>query len=339
MPYDVYGPNAGMSFYDKALAYSNDSALNLFKTYSIHPPDDASGSKFARGKDIATLAMPGFRNIRHARIHRRKVARLHLTRGEASQGGANEGGDALYGSASYLDASPGLPVYWLPWDSGGAIVELAIPAVGTRGAGHADPSIFFTAAINGCSVFISGTQQAPTVHHAGGDTGVDGPAEQAKFWRDLMTGLGHAGVAEINKEDYIRNSKVPDLYSKLGGKTTRAAMKYRTWLDSRDVTEIEIESVNPWGAVMGLRDGAGNWKFYLQENASVSYYTLRKKKRAFKSSVVVREQEQSLVSGNLAGVVIDRKRTLARPMRVSEIFPNRVIPARIDYLSLRYKTA
>lgn len=338
MPTDMYGPNGAMSYYDRALIASNASALHLLSTYSVHPPDDAAGNTHSRGKNHAVATLDGgARNVRHATMGNRKVARLHLTKGQRGQVGGNEGGDALYGAASYLDAAPGVPVYWLPWDSTGAIVELQIPAVGTRAGGRADPNVFFTAAINGCSVFISGTRQAPTVHHAGGDTATNGPAQQAAFWRNLMIGLGHAGVAEVNKEDYIKNAAVPLVG--VGGHSTQAARDYKTWLEGDYAGDLEIEDVRPWGAVMGLRDGAGDWTFYLQENASVSYFTLRKKKRVFKKSIMVREKETSQVAGNQFGAVIDRKRTLARPMRVSEIFPNRIVPARIDQPIPRYRTA
>lgn len=133
------------------------------------------------------------------------------------------------------------------------------------------PNRFFTAAINGCSVFVTGAANAPTVHHAGGDTSTNGLAAQAAFWRNLMVGLGHVGVAEVNKEDYIKNSTV---LLDGGGHTTQAARDYKAWLEADYAGELEIEDVRPWGAVIGLRDGAGNWSFYLQENASVSYYTL-----------------------------------------------------------------
>jgi len=336
MPTDIFGPNGATSFYDRSLIHSDQSALGLLNTYSVHPPDDAVGNAYPRGKDrvVATLD-GGARNVRHATMGYRKVARLHLNKGQRGQLTGNEGADALYGQASYLDAAPGVPVYWLPWDGGGAIVELAIPAVGTRAGGRADPNRFFTAAINGCSVFISGTRQAPTVHHAGGDTATNGPAAQALFWRNLMVGLGHVGVAEVNKQDYIKNAAVPIT----GGFTTQAARDYKAWLEADYAGELEIEDVRPWGAVMGIRDAAGDWTFYLQENASVSYYSLRKKKRTFKKDIMVREREPSQMAGNQFGVMIDRKRTLARPMRVSEIFPNRVIAARIDQPVPRYRTA
>lgn len=117
------------------------------------------------------------------------------------------------------------------------------------------------------------------------------------------------------------------------------ARDYKAWLETDYAGELEIEDVRPWGAVMGLRDAIGNWNFYLQENASVSYYTLRKKKRTFKKDIMVREKEAPQVVGYQGAVQIDRKRTLARPMRVSEIFPNRVIAARISQPIPRYRTA
>ena len=112
--------------------------------------------------------------------------------------------DGQYAKAPHL-----VPIWFLPWDSAGAVIELDIPAKGTvRGD---DPDIFFTAAVNGCSVFFRGTPKSPVVYHAGGDTckGSDHVAA-AKFWRDLMMGnvlgkdVAAPGMKEVNKTDYIK---------------------------------------------------------------------------------------------------------------------------------------
>ena len=325
---DIYGPPTTLSFYDRGLIASAASALHLMRTYALHPPDDASGSNKTRGANVGTLHGAGGVDIRHGDMGNRKVARLHFTRGDRGQITANEGGDALFGTASYLDAAPGTPVYWLPWDISGAIIKLAIPQMGARLGGRADPDRFFTAAINGCSIFFTGPRNAPTVWHAGGDTGQTGPAAQALFWRNLMAGLGHVGVREVNKEDYIKNSAVPD---RTGTNfSTQAAEDYRTWIENTYSNVLEVEDIRPWACVMGIRDNAGDWTFYLQENATVTYTVLRKKKRIFKADKYVPQKEVSQQQTNVVGVIIDKKRSVARTMRVSEIFPNHNIAARVD---------
>ncbi len=297
--------------------------------YSLHPPDDASGSADrTRGKDKGTISHDSGTDIRLASMGGRKVARLHFVRTAPAQQRytGNEGGDTLYGKASYVDASPGVPVYWLPWDMTGAIVKLKIPVKGSRLAGQSDPDRFFTAAINGCSIFIDGNAQNPTVYHAGGDTGQNGPAAQAKFWRDLVARLDPSAIWEINKEDYIKNSAVRD---QKGEYSTEAAQRYKAWLENTTIGQLEIEDVRPWACVMGIRDAGGNWSFYLQENATVGYYVLKKKSHAFKKPTMVREKETYQQTADTAIVVVDRKREMSRPLRVTEIFPNHVIGARV----------
>lgn len=89
-----------------------------------------------------------------------------------------------------------------------------------------------------------------------------------------------------------------------GGSRTANAQTFQAWLAANTGTNLRINSVEPWGCVMGVRDGAGNWKFYLQENATILFYEM-KKKHVFSST---RVQGQLRASG--------------RPMIFREIFPN-----------------
>src|SRR5262249_48847271 len=79
------------------------------------------------------------------------------------------------------------PLYFLPWPSD-AIVQMALPLRGTAGAGVPDPDVFFTAPINGCSIFFTVNSAAPTVYHAGTQDESLG-MNSGKFWRNLFREL------------------------------------------------------------------------------------------------------------------------------------------------------
>ena len=172
--------------------------------------------------------------------------------------------------ASYDHTTGWTPIYFLPWDTTGAIIRLTIPPQGTLST---DPDIFFTATINGCSVFIQGTPASPTIYHAGGNTGQSDHNEAARFWRHALrnyiansaraTGFGTI-AAEVNKTDYVKSPGT------VGNSTTPRAQEYENYLKHKlDKTgKFSVTMVNPWGCVMGIRTGH-NWDFYLQENATV----------------------------------------------------------------------
>ena len=125
--------------------------------------------------------------IRLARIERaHKVGYINLKRqphGDLAATGI-EGGDRIYFETAAANPGGWVPVYWLPWNTAGAAIRLTIPA---RSAANPGPDVFFTAAINGCSVFFQGTPQNPTIYHCGGYTGqgVDANAA-AGFWQQVM---------------------------------------------------------------------------------------------------------------------------------------------------------
>src|SRR5688500_15154606 len=93
-----------------------------------------------------------------------------------------EGADTICITAQRDSDDSLVPAFFLPWDTRGGTVALRIPA--KAGFGGSYPKFFLTAAINGCSVFVSGTPKEPRVYHGGKGTGVDGDA--AKVWRDMV---------------------------------------------------------------------------------------------------------------------------------------------------------
>ena len=155
--------------------------------------------------------------------------------------------------------------YFLPWLDD-TIISLAIPAYDSSQPFGSNPRYFFTAAINGCSVFIKGTPQAPVIYHAGGNTNTKNPKAGARFWRDLMQSHNQtqgAIAAEVNKTMYVNDKKDKTM----GTPHSRA---FKQWLESNQSGNYLIEDVAPTGCVMGVRN-SGAWTFYLQENVTVTY--------------------------------------------------------------------
>lgn len=257
------------------------SPLKFMKKYAIAPPSNVEGNK---GNNVATLDTTGFvptvaagaqpASIRYAGMsagHKVAYVKFYKDKQMGGRSGAEqEGIDALRFDSSYDETTDWTPVYFLPWDESGAIVRLHIP---TKGTLDPDPDIFFTAAINGCSVFIQGNPDNPTVYHAGGDTGQTDLNEGARFWRHaLRNHIANSAAAtargtiaaEVNKTDYV---KTP---GSIGNSTTLRAQEYEDRLKVKlnKAGKFSVTMVNPWGCVMGIRTG-NNWAFYLQENATV----------------------------------------------------------------------
>jgi hypothetical protein len=301
----------------------------FIKKWAIHPPDDIRAYQGTRLGAISTQEhAPANRprlagttrgeEIELARVDAaHRIAYINLQR--MARGGytvtGNEGGDHIHFENSFNDPGGWVPVWFLPWNTKGAAIRLTIP---TRTDANPGPKLFFTAAINGCSVFFQGTAQNPTIYHCGGDTGqgVDSMGG-AEFWQEIMQEFiafdaargknkGALAANEVNKTHYIKTPGVGKGLAKAPlrpgeGTSTPAAMAYRRWLKDENRNVLKIEQISPWACVLGVRTG-DNWQFYLQENATVQYHQLVKKHMLSKQ----RKTETHLV---------------ARPMVVSKVFP------------------
>ena len=337
-----------MSHYTKARpgGYYNDLLIGddadfkkLLKKYSIAPPDNVGGYT---GKALGVVpvgdgvGIPALEtSTRSTGIDIRRVASGHkvayidLRLNARQVGNAGHEGDVLGFDTSFAATPNYVPVHFLPWDSLGAAIRLTIPASTandhqgpTHGMDAANPFIFFTAAINGCSIFFRGTPQNPTIFHCGGTTYVDGTDEQAEFWEAVMDEfvnfdderkkvLGALQNDRVDKRDYVTETGVTSKYiSPTGavgrGKTTLRAKAYQKMLQARHaVGKLNLESVNPWGCVVGRRNDNGDWTFYLQENATVTYHQIS-------LNPIKRMQ----------GGVKSTSYSVARPLIYKEIFPN-----------------
>lgn len=247
--------------------------------------DTKTDYKGEQAKKLAVDASFGssLADVGYSRVMRsKKIGYIEMysdVRGHGgSDGGNNEGKDVVRMRSQFSPFGEAVPVYFLPWDDRGFIVKLRIPKA-VRGDGT--PDIFFTAAINGCSVFMQGAADAPTIYHAGGPTGIKDPSEAARMWRtvlnkhvmDSRTAMARGRVGgEVNKTNYIKSN------ASMGGQSTVTADNYERELHSLldKKGSFRIETIYPWGCVFGIRIN-GDWAFYLQENATVSCHYVRKK--------------------------------------------------------------
>jgi len=191
------------------------------------------------------------------------------------------------------DISTYIPMWFLPWASNRLTSMRLPPKIPLRpGAAPAhnraaDPDIFFTAAINGCSVIVHGDPKSPTVSH-GGTTDprskthdVNGHATEDPFlhgnarlhWSELHKRYfggapGFGTTAGISAGDYINTMQMGN---------TPEAMEYKKFLSSTTPKSLRISHLQAQGCVFGLRDSGGNWSFYLQKNIELTVTRMKKK--------------------------------------------------------------
>lgn len=232
----------------------------FMKTYAVHPCD---GRVVGAGDDWTLHTIVGRED---------KLRSFSLTQNRGNELGA-------------LDLSVDDPdrnnLWFLPWLPD-HIIGMRIPAGG--------PDLFFTAAINGCSVFFSGNPAWPMVYHAGTGGSINaakfGKRELPKasdlvkaakkenaalFWRNLLHRVEPSTrldptLGEVNKTHYVKDGT---LGSFDGGHTTKRADIYDSLLRQLH-PDLGIQLVVPWASVFGFRK-QGRWEFYLQENCTVRY--------------------------------------------------------------------
>ena len=135
-----------------------------------------------------------------------------------------------------------VPAFFLPWDASGGTVSLGIPSmakfelnfwnankvyggseIGGSKVLQEYPRVFLTAAVTGCSVFVTGTSTEPKIFHSGKDGTVEGNA--IEVWRDMVQNItgktpDEMNMAEVNKTMYIKDGVTTD---KQGYATTPTA--------------------------------------------------------------------------------------------------------------------
>jgi hypothetical protein len=144
--------------------------------------------------------------------------------------------------------------FWLPWESL-AITKNHIPAMPAVGGANF-PIAFMTAGINGCSIFVDGPANSPTVYHAGIEGNLARPADE--FWKEqlgIAVGARRAQTpGQVHRDQYMRDS--PNV------------QRYLAWLNGNNVGPFQIELTSNFGAVVGIRTNR-DWRFYLQKNVMI----------------------------------------------------------------------
>jgi hypothetical protein len=254
---------------------------------------------------------------------------------------------AISFQSSTSPANPGgyVPIHFLPWQSR-RVVHMTIPAFNRLATGpvtdDANPNRFFTAALSGCSIFARGDVRSPEVYHGG----VDGKElnDPVRFWRDSVALIeSRSPVArspqpvygEVNREDYTKTHHAPEV------SPTPQAEALLKWYNSSQ-PELQVTAIQPWGCVFGIRDDAGEWKFYLQENATVFHRVFHKKKDLDEfddpySPPVTPGVPKTVWRDRTGNTVTKEKvprkhlpdktvfwtdRSFTRPMKVRQFFPN-----------------
>jgi hypothetical protein len=216
-----------------------------------------------------------------------------------------------------------LACWFLPWKSG-HLLKMRIPTHTTAlaapvggGLPPENPDIFFTAAINGCSVFVYGADDNPTVVHAG--IGMDFSqaldstvmnalgGEGAAIWRNLLNGatVSSTGVvtanpvkarqnfSEVNRYDYVSQQRGTKIVQ-----TTADSEAIEAYFATHRKDTLQASVVSPWGCVCGVRSNGGRWTFILQRNLSVTYQRVFKSKGSLlsKSKITFGPQSQTTIN-------------------------------------------
>ena len=240
--------------------------LGYARKYSFYADDQAPDYRAANETQLAGA----YQGFRHTLVDGgQKVARLTVQR----QLNSARGADFLI--KPKITALTGTPAYFLPWDARGAAVEMTIPRFAIGDDEVANPPIFFTAALSGCSIIFKGTATKPTIFHcgtAGGGSGASTVGDSNQFFRSMLLDIEaqRLGRFKYNLGTQVLSSHY--MTTTLGGGDApghQAAFenKLRTHYTGR----LGIENVNIWGTILGFRTGT-QWEFYLQENATVVYY-------------------------------------------------------------------
>ena len=188
------------------------------------------------------------------------------------------------------------PAYWLPWQQNEIIRTTLRPSKKAEGALEGvEPNFFFTAPLTGCSVFVEGPRDQPTVYHA--------------------NALSHAGTFDtpLRKQAFLelQRTKIEEMEARFRGFSTQHEKLSRgevrtppgeraretTMMDymsrahrsdfPQDLVEVvrkatngkfskievagnKIVVTNIEGTVFGVRDH-GEWTFYFQRRVRISH--------------------------------------------------------------------
>jgi hypothetical protein len=314
---DYFNKPRTSTYFDDLLTNNPDK---LFKKYAVHPADSSDNFTVQTQDDDVfkmRIALRVGTSIEAGAVPANKiVAYCHLEKKSrtAPLTTKMEGADCLFLEVTNTPTVGWVPIYYLPWCPA-KILDLTIPPLNPL-ANPAQPNIFFTAAINGCSIFIQGSKKNPTIFHAGGNpvNSAEG-RDSAKIWRQLVATLKDPTKgrikAEINKADHVTEWDLDPTKPR----STQRALDYEGYLKTNyTMPTATIKSVSPWGCVFGVRDNQDNWNFYLQENATITVETITGTNTAV--------QHRTFGKDKVTTTNVIATQTFARPLALRQIWPN-----------------
>jgi hypothetical protein len=249
--------------------FTRDGAVEFAKLHPMAPLDefDLSDKSIARAK-------PG---DRHTIRSDRRIFSGTLNKRNVSHESANL---AYVLNLQFYAAGTAVPngsflCWYLPWNPGGGMTNMTLSttAVPDNNGADVNPPLFFTTQLTGCSVFIRGPANKPEVFHAGSGAAKNWEGSAAAHWRKGLSAarpktFAHGSFAEVSRHDYVGPYGYGQRFN------TPVVNAYITQLQAmeghfgRPFTLIDFMGI---GCVFGVRDGAGSWSFYLQENVRVGY--------------------------------------------------------------------
>lgn len=191
------------------------------------------------------------------------------------------------------DFGGSLPLYHLPYNND---ENFRITLVDRQGVGNVD--FFVTELVDGCSVYVEGTPQAPTVYHLNAISTKAMPSIWAP-WTLTTAGLATATWALKHRTmdarfntDKQKPKTVRNAVAGLRAATKVENVDYMIPADAMASTEARLGEfqgrflsplaiagqsvdsmrfISSQGSVFGARTG-GSWKFYIQKRVLVQYF-------------------------------------------------------------------
>lgn len=273
--------------------------LDLFRRHAVSPPGMAPGQTTT---SLHTIWRDAQNKVLTEGGVDDTIGNLRVTSGGIKYINLKQSTDPVKRGSLTFSYSDGpqddaVPVHFLPWRSQ-HLYEMHLPEVGADIDNiDANPRIFFTAALSGCSVFVDGNPARPRIVHAGIDGALK--TDTAKFWRKQLHTLAkqRGQLVEENLQEINRNNYTD----------TVDVIAYKRWLQARHSDRFSVKEVKEWASVFGIRFGR-LWSFYLQRNATIT--TMRFVKKSDVTKRFVNDSRTDFLDRN--GVNLNRTVTKRR---------------------------
>ncbi len=212
--------------------------------------------------------------------------RLRVIAGDLTDRGAYAQLEIDYNNVAGKIAGGWMAIYYLPWLANCSVRTTLRPRSTTTREGNAkdkiitklgnisdyqvnpdDPDIFFTAAVDGCMVSVTGPTDEPTVFHSNAkdfdtetEVGKEDDARIPKMNQDLNNFMAQ-------QPKRLRNSNSPSVDPKAA-----TAFQYMSDPQTQNITTPtqlspteRITFKKKMGTVFGRRDEEGQWKFFFEK--------------------------------------------------------------------------